>query len=226
MVADDAQDRVPDLAEGQVAVAFFLASGIVTGVGGEGKLEIGAQNIDARLAQPVVGCVVSKAGKGVNATEPDGRGVGAELFDGLGEALGMEPGGLPVSAYLVDALATVGNDQGDERAGPGDHSEGELHQVEKRLRVELGGAVDPPEAQKDHQTVEDTARDTNAATKVTAKARPTLHSRSSWSFGVGRGRRLAVMKVETTLGDLRLQWAVEAGARENDPASPSDWIGV
>ncbi|WP_461025913.1 hypothetical protein [Streptomyces sparsus] len=31
-----------------------------------------------------------------------------------------------MGAGLIHALAAVGDDQGDERAGPGDHAEGEL----------------------------------------------------------------------------------------------------
>lgn len=50
----------------------------------------------------------------------------------------MQPGGLTVGAGLVDALATIGNDQGDERTSPGDHLEGEFHQVEEPIGVELG----------------------------------------------------------------------------------------
>jgi hypothetical protein len=64
-----------------------------------------------------------------------------------------------VGADLVDALTAVGHDQGDERTGPGDHSEREFHQVEECLRVELRGAVDLLEVQQVHQAVEDAAGD-------------------------------------------------------------------
>ncbi|WP_449479919.1 hypothetical protein [Streptomyces avidinii] len=64
-----------------------------------------------------------------------------------------------MSTGLVDALAAVGNDQGNERARPGDDPEGEFHQVEERLRVELRGAVDLLEVQHHHEPVEDTACD-------------------------------------------------------------------
>ncbi|WP_435853579.1 hypothetical protein [Streptomyces sparsogenes] len=60
---------------------------------------------------------------------------------------------------LVDALAAVGDDQGNERAGPGDHSEGKIHQVEECLRVELRSGVDLLEAQQVHQPIEDPAID-------------------------------------------------------------------
>ncbi|MEU1777008.1 hypothetical protein ABZ601_31450 [Streptomyces sp. NPDC012842] len=109
--ADEAQDRVPHLTKGQVAVVLLLASGVVAGVGGEGKLKVGAQDVDAGLAQVVVGGVVGETGQCVNATEPDGRGVRAEFVDSLGKAFAVEP----VGAGLVDALAAVGDDQGDER---------------------------------------------------------------------------------------------------------------
>ncbi|MCX5434735.1 hypothetical protein OHU11_41895 (plasmid) [Streptomyces sp. NBC_00257] len=59
-----------------------------------------------------------------------------------------------MSTSLIDALTAVGNDQGDERASPGDHSEGELHQVEECLRVELRCGVDLLEVQYIHQAVE------------------------------------------------------------------------
>ncbi|MFD9052675.1 hypothetical protein [Streptomyces zaomyceticus] len=77
------------------------------------------------------------------------------MFDGLDEPFGVEPGGFPVRSGFIDALAAVGDDQGYECASPGDHSEGELHQVEERFRVELRGAVDLLEIQQLHQAVED-----------------------------------------------------------------------
>ncbi len=43
----------------------------------------------------------------MDPTEPDCRGVGAELVDGLGEAFGVKPGGLPVGTDLVDALSAA-----------------------------------------------------------------------------------------------------------------------
>lgn len=50
MVADEAQDRVPDRAQGQAAMVLLLVGGVVAGVGGEAELEIGAQYVDAGLA--------------------------------------------------------------------------------------------------------------------------------------------------------------------------------
>ncbi|WP_199813207.1 hypothetical protein [Streptomyces aureocirculatus] len=97
---------------------FLLAGGVVAGVGGVGELEVGAQDVDAGLALVLVGGVVGEACEGVDAAEADGWGVGAEFVDGLGEALGVQPGGFAVGAGLVDALAAVGDDQDDERAGP------------------------------------------------------------------------------------------------------------
>ncbi|MFD6243130.1 MULTISPECIES: hypothetical protein [Streptomyces] len=93
----------------------------------------------------------------MDAPKSDGWGVRAEFVDGLREALGVEPGGLAVGAGFVDALTAVGDDQGDERTGPGDHAKGKLHQVEERLRVELCGGVDLLEVQQVHQAIEDTA---------------------------------------------------------------------
>ncbi len=127
---------------------------IGAGVRGERELEVGAQDVDAGLPQAVVGGVVGQAGQRVDATKPDGRGVGAEFVDGVGEAFGVEAGGFAAGAGFVDALAAVGDDQGDERAGPGDHAEGELHQVEEGFRVELRGGVDLLEVQQHHQAVE------------------------------------------------------------------------
>ncbi|WP_235023612.1 hypothetical protein [Streptomyces sp. WAC05374] len=155
MIADEAQDCVPDLPEGQEAVVLFLVVRVVAGVRGEGELEVGAQDVNAGLAQAVVGGVVGESGQGVDAAEPDGSGVRAESLDGLGEAFGVEPGSLAVRPGLINALAAVGDDQSDERAGPGDHAEGELDQVEERLGVELRGGVDLLEVQEVHQAVED-----------------------------------------------------------------------
>ncbi|GHJ21506.1 hypothetical protein TPA0909_31200 [Streptomyces albus] len=50
VVADEAQDRVPDRAQGQAAMVLLLVGGVVAGVGGEAELEIGAQYVDAGLA--------------------------------------------------------------------------------------------------------------------------------------------------------------------------------
>ncbi|WP_405966210.1 hypothetical protein [Streptomyces sp. NBC_00015] len=97
----------------------------------------------------------------MDAAEADGQGVRAELVDCLGETLGVESSGFAVGAGLVDTMATVGDDQGDEGARPGHHPEGELHQVEERFRVELGGAVDLLEVEQLHQAVEDGARGQN-----------------------------------------------------------------
>ncbi|MFD4866253.1 hypothetical protein [Streptomyces sp. NPDC058412] len=137
---------MPDLAEGQVAVVFLLIAGGVSGVGCEGKLQVGAQDVDAGLTETVVRGIVGQAGQGVHATELDGGGVRAELVAGLGEPLGMA-GGIAVRTGLVDTLAAVRDDQGDERASPGDHSEGEFHQVEEGLGVEFRGGVDLLEVQ-------------------------------------------------------------------------------
>ncbi|WP_261992344.1 hypothetical protein [Streptomyces sp. MS191] len=73
VVTDEAQDGVADLAEGEVAVVFLQVGGVGAGVGGEGELEVGAQDVDAGLAEAVVGCVVGEAGEGVDAAEADGR---------------------------------------------------------------------------------------------------------------------------------------------------------
>lgn len=59
-------------------------------------------------------------------------GLLAELGDGGGEALGVQPGGITQGAVLNDPLAPVGHDQGDQGTGPGNHTERQFHQVEKR----------------------------------------------------------------------------------------------
>jgi len=93
----------------------------------------------------------------VDAAEPDGWGIRAKSLDGLGEPFGAEPGGFAVGAGFVDALAAVGDDQGDEHAGPDDHAEGKLHQDEKCFRIEFLRGVDLLEVQQVHQAVEDSA---------------------------------------------------------------------
>ncbi|MGW2112377.1 hypothetical protein [Streptomyces sp. NPDC001948] len=158
MIADEAQDGVSDLAEGEVVVVLLQVGETLAGVGAIAEPEVGAQDVDAGLAKAVVGGVVCQAGERVDAAKSDGWGIGAEFVDGLGKALGVQPGGLAVGAGFVDALAAVGDDQGNECTGPGDHPEGKLHQVEERLRVELRGGVDLLEVQQDDQSVEDAAR--------------------------------------------------------------------
>lgn len=133
VVADEAQDRVADLAEGQVAVVFLSVGGVTAGVGGEGQLEVSAQDVDAGLAEAVVGGVVGEASQGVNAAELDGWGVGSEFVDGLGEALGVQARVFAVGAGFVDALAAVGDDQGNESTCAGHDAEGELDQVKECL---------------------------------------------------------------------------------------------
>ncbi|MFD4116809.1 hypothetical protein ACFWSJ_25575 [Streptomyces niveus] len=91
----------------------------------------------------------------MDATEAYGWGDVAELRDSGGEAFGVEPRGFAVSAGLIHALAVVGDDQGDEGTGPGDHPEGKFHQVKERLRVKLGGGVNLLEVEQHHQPVED-----------------------------------------------------------------------
>ncbi|MFJ3806100.1 hypothetical protein ACIPWE_06985 [Streptomyces sp. NPDC090073] len=71
----------------------------------------------------------------MDAAEANRGRVRAGFVDGLGEPFRVEPGGFAVGAGLIGALAAGGDDQGDERAGPGDYSEGQFHQVEKRLRL-------------------------------------------------------------------------------------------
>ncbi|GAA3487667.1 hypothetical protein GCM10018987_17460 [Streptomyces cremeus] len=95
----------------------------------------------------------------MDAAQAYGGGVGAEFVDGRREAFGVQAGGLAVGAGLIHALAAVGDDQGDERTGSCDHPEGELHQVEERLRIELGAGVQCPEVEQHHQHGEDGARD-------------------------------------------------------------------
>lgn len=134
-------------------MVFFLEGGVLAGVGSDGELEVGAQEVNAGLAQAVVRGVVSESGQGVDAVKLDGRRVRAELLDGLGEAFGVEPGGFAVGAGVIDALAAVG----DERAGPSDHAEGEFDQVEESFGVEFLGGVDLLNVQQVHQAAEDAA---------------------------------------------------------------------
>ncbi|MET7887800.1 DUF6233 domain-containing protein [Streptomyces avermitilis] len=77
------------------------------------------------MPQAVIGGVIGKASQSVNASELDGWGVGSEFVDGLGEALGVQPRVFTVGAGFVDALAAVGDDQGDERTGASDDAEGD-----------------------------------------------------------------------------------------------------
>ncbi|MFD0396418.1 hypothetical protein ACFQ3Z_46200 [Streptomyces nogalater] len=79
------------------------------------------------------------------------------MFNGLGEAFGVEPGGFSVSAGFVDALTAVGDDERNERPSSGDHSEGQFHQVEECLGIELPGVADLLVPQQVHQAVEDAA---------------------------------------------------------------------
>ncbi|WP_435813030.1 hypothetical protein [Streptomyces rochei] len=154
---------MPDLAQCSAPVQFVLVGvalffggrsavgqqiGQVTGGGGERETEVGAQDVDAGLAQVVVGGIVGEASQGVDSTKADGWGIRTELVDGLGEALGVEPGGFPVSASLIDTLAAVGDDQSNKCAGPGYHAEGQLHQVEESLGVDASFGFQAASAEK------------------------------------------------------------------------------
>ncbi|MFE1442970.1 hypothetical protein [Streptomyces sp. NPDC058739] len=67
----------------------------------------------------------------MHGAEAYSRGLVAELVDSGSEPLGMQAGGLAQGVVLVDALAPVSHDQGDQGASAGDHSEGQLRQVEE-----------------------------------------------------------------------------------------------
>jgi hypothetical protein len=62
----------------------------------------------------------------VDAAEAYGGGFVAELGDGGGEAFSVQMGGVAQGAFLVDALTTVGHDQGHQGARHGFDTEGEL----------------------------------------------------------------------------------------------------
>ncbi|MFC8217910.1 hypothetical protein ACFUTY_07025 [Streptomyces sp. NPDC057362] len=110
----------------------------------------------------------------MDAAEPDGRGVRPEFVDGQREALGVKPGCFAMGAGLVDALTPVGDDQGDERTGPGNHAEGKLHQVEECRRVQFRLAVDLLEVQQVHQAVEDPTGHQDCGGEGDDQGRPTL----------------------------------------------------
>jgi hypothetical protein len=59
----------------------------------------------------------------VNAAKADRAGFFAELGDGGGETLGVQAGGIPQGAVLVDPLAPVGHDQGNQPTRASDHPE-------------------------------------------------------------------------------------------------------
>ncbi|MEV6183280.1 hypothetical protein [Streptomyces sp. NPDC052015] len=62
----------------------------------------------------------------MHAAEADGCTFVAELVGGGGEAFGVQSGGLAQGAVLIDALAPVSHDQGDQGVGAGHHAEGQL----------------------------------------------------------------------------------------------------
>ncbi|MFE9687841.1 hypothetical protein [Streptomyces sp. NPDC006285] len=79
---------------------------------------------------------MGEAGQSVDASEADGCRRVAELGDGGGEAFGVQASGVAQSAILVDALATVGHDQGDQGACADHDPEGKLDQIEQSCRVD------------------------------------------------------------------------------------------
>ncbi|MFI6254364.1 hypothetical protein [Streptomyces sp. NPDC051016] len=150
VVADEADDGVPDFPQGPVGVPGFRIIRRKVGFGGVGQAEVGAQDVDAGLAQGPGGGVVGEAGQGVHPAQAHGGGGVAELGDGGGEAFGVQAGVLAQGAVFVDALAPVGHHQGDEGAGSGDHAEGQFDQFEEGggvdavLRLESPGAEQVP----------------------------------------------------------------------------------
>ncbi|MFE2700791.1 hypothetical protein ACFXI6_18215 [Streptomyces mirabilis] len=81
------------------------------GLSGVREAEVGAEDVEAGLAQVAGRGVVGETGEGVHSAEAHCGGCVAELGDGGGEAFGVQTGGLPQSAVLVDALAPVSHDQ-------------------------------------------------------------------------------------------------------------------
>lgn len=67
----------------------------------------------------------------------------AELGDGGGEAFGLQAGGVAQGAVLVDALAAVGHDQGDQGACAGHDPEGEFDQFEQCFGTDAPLRLDP-----------------------------------------------------------------------------------
>lgn len=126
VVADDADDGVPHFPQGQVGMPRFRIVRWQVGFLCVRQAEVGAQHIDAGLAQLASRCIVGQPGQGVHGAQAHSLGVVAQLADGIGETLGVQTGGLAQSAVLVDALAPVGNDQSDKSSGCSNHPEGQL----------------------------------------------------------------------------------------------------
>lgn len=89
VVADDPNDGVPNLPQGQVGVPGVRVVRWEVGFRGVGQAQVGTQYVDAGLAQVAGGCVVGESGEGMHAAEADGGRVVAELGDGSGEAFGV-----------------------------------------------------------------------------------------------------------------------------------------
>ncbi|MFD0507719.1 hypothetical protein ACFQ0G_43100 [Streptomyces chiangmaiensis] len=146
---------MPDFPQGQVGVPGFRVARREVGLGGVRQAEVGAQDIDAGLAQVAGGGVVGGAGQGVYAAKADRGRVVAELGDSRSEAFRVQAGCLAQGAVLVYALASVGDDQGDQGAGPGDDPERQLHQVEQRLGIDAVLGLQPARTEQVPPGVED-----------------------------------------------------------------------
>ncbi|MCX5443754.1 MULTISPECIES: hypothetical protein [unclassified Streptomyces] len=107
VVADETDNGVPDLPQGQVGVPSIRVVRRKVGFAGVGQAQVGAQHVDAGLTQIAGGGVVGEAGQSMHTAEPDRYGVVAELADCRGEAFGVQAGGLTQGAVLVDALAPL-----------------------------------------------------------------------------------------------------------------------
>lgn len=188
MVADQPDDGVPHFPQRQVGVSGFRGACGQFCLGGVGQAEIGAQDVDARLAQAAGGGVVCKAGQGVHPAEADRDGFVAELGDGGSEAFAVQTGVVSQGAILVEALAPVGDDQGDEGAGPGHHAEGKLHQVEERLGVDARLGLEPAGAEQAPPGVEHAGGDGDCGDEGQKEGDPDFPKAQTATFGPHPGQ--------------------------------------
>ncbi|MDW4908171.1 hypothetical protein RB628_23200 [Streptomyces sp. ADMS] len=190
-----------------------------------GESQVGAQDIDTGLPERVGRSVVGESSQGVDTAEADGSGFVAELRHGGGEALGVQAGGFAQSAVLVDALASVGDDQGDQGTRARDDAEGQFDEVEEGAGVEAGFGLEPASVEQTPGDRENRGRNQNGGGEGKNEGEADRPEAQTAPFGLALGQTkvhpcqdcpclLLVAVLPVSLGSGELAFMLSTGRGE------------